>query len=39
MDGRDPEVDELERKFAEEERRDKVNSQLEELKRRVPERK
>jgi phage shock protein A len=37
MDGLDPEARELERKFAEEERRQKVESQFEELKRRVQE--
>jgi phage shock protein A len=35
MDGRDPDADELERKFADQERREKVEDQLEELKRRV----
>lgn len=35
MEGRDPEAAELERKFAEEERRQNVQIQLEELKRRV----
>jgi phage shock protein A len=35
MEGRDPEAAELERKFADDERREKVQSQLEELKRRV----
>jgi phage shock protein A len=38
MEGHDPEADELERKFAEEERRDKITAQLEELKRRVADR-
>jgi phage shock protein A len=35
MEGRDPDARELERKFAEEERKEKVARQLEELKRRV----
>jgi phage shock protein A len=38
MDGRDPDAEELERKFADEERREKVESQLDELKKRVGER-
>lgn len=38
MDGRDPDAEELERKFADEERREKVEDQLEELKKRVGER-
>lgn len=38
MEGRDPDAEELERQFADEERREKVQSQLEELKRRVGER-
>jgi len=37
MDGRDPEARELERKFAAEERKQKVQNQFEELKRRVHE--
>ena len=35
MEGKDPDAAELERKFSEEERREKVQSQLDELKRRV----
>jgi phage shock protein A len=35
LEGRDPEARELERKFAAEERKQKVQSQLEELKRRI----
>lgn len=38
MDGRDPDAEELERKFADQERREKVESQLDELKKRVGER-
>jgi len=38
MDGRDPDAEELERKFADQERQEKVESQLDELKNRVGER-
>ena len=38
MDGRDPDAEELERRFADQERKERVESQLDELKKRIGER-